>query len=79
MMEDGVSIDQTSDRTRALVVKFWSLVILSKVIVFVLGIGLILLAFTEYQLVGAGLTVIALLFAVRWVWVYRAAQDTIAE
>lgn len=78
MAEDGLH-QQTTQGEKDLAVKFWSLVVLTKFLVFVLGIGLIVLAYTEYHIVGLLVTSVVFLIGVRWLRIYRAAQADIQE
>lgn len=73
-MTDGPG-DVTYGSRRAprpeLVVRFWTLVLLAKLAVLLLGIGVLVAAFTGYTAAGVGLVGVALLVGVRWAMLFR--------
>lgn len=79
MTGDGLHQRTSAQGSSDLEVAFWSLVVLAKFLVFALGIGLILLTFTEYRTTGLLVMAIALLLGVRWIRIYRAAQADIGD
>lgn len=68
------SIDAGEKPPRELVVGFWTLVILVKLAVIVVGAGAIVIVFTEHDAAGLALFLLGGFILVRWVLTYRRLQ-----
>lgn len=67
-----------SNPPKELAVRFWSLVLLAKLAVLVIGAGVILLGFTAYRTIGAGMLLVGIVIAVRWAHLFRRARREFA-
>ena len=56
---------------QAVVIGFWKLVLLAKLIVIAIGLGLVVAIATEYTLPGLALVLVGSLVAIRWTSTYR--------
>lgn len=77
MSEDGFQEARSSTPPRELEVRFWTLVMLAKVVILVLGLGVILLLVTPYRTAGAAISLIGVAVAVRWWFMYRRTTETV--
>lgn len=78
-VEDGAEAELSpttaqSSPPQELVIGFWTLVILAKLVVLVFSAGVIVLAFTDVPIAGAALILLGVGVAIRWVRLFRRVR-----
>ena len=76
----SVSRRETPDSTSShppedLVVGFWTLVLLFKLAILAIGIGVLVLIFTDVILLGGALLAVGLVVLLRWILTYRKIRE----
>ena len=69
------SYSSSADPPKELVVGFWTLVLLLKLAILAIGVGVIVLIFTDVLVLGGALVIVGIIVLIRWILTYRSLRE----